>query len=243
MGWLGRELLLKGRGGRGRRFCKGGKRWCSFLSSGCCIWRSPKSQRLPVLWICGCTWWDCHPKLASPSLLCQVGLHCWVQWWLPSGWWLLPGWLSCAQHRRLLRWYRSIACSCSESHYRPSARVQLQVRWGWRQQCAGHSCCRCWCCWPNYIKPFLRDSIDISADDSTVPDGNIYSHENISDDCCIGRHEDESFVVYVEIIEVHDIAWAIEGLGVLAGSLQALGGEEERGETPTETAQHVMMIQ
>ncbi len=52
-----------------------------------------------------------------------------------------------------------------------------------------------------------------------MPDGNISSHEDISYDSGIGRHEDEAFVVDVEVVEVHDVARPVEGLGVFAGGL------------------------
>ena len=52
---------------------------------------------------------------------------------------------------------------------------------------------------------YVLDSVDISSEDSTMPNCNLTSHKDISNDRCIGCDEDIPLIENIEIIKIHDI--------------------------------------
>ena len=61
-----------------------------------------------------------------------------------------------------------------------------------------------------------------------MPDGDVFAKEDISNNCGVGGHEDESWVPDAEIIEVHDVAVPADSLAVFLGGFQSLSAEKSR---------------
>lgn len=68
----------------------------------------------------------------------------------------------------------------------------------------------------------LRDAVDISANDSAVPDCDVGSHEDVPDDGGIGSNEDIALIEDVEVIKIHDVARTTDFLAVLPRRLKSL---------------------
>ncbi len=52
----------------------------------------------------------------------------------------------------------------------------------------------------------VRDSVDVSSANSSMPDGDVCAHEDVSDDCGVGCDEEVSFVEDIQVVEIHDVS-------------------------------------
>lgn len=81
----------------------------------------------------------------------------------------------------------------------------------------------------------VLDAVDVSSDDGAVPDGDLISNEDVSDDGGVGGDEDVAFTVDFEVVEVHNGAGAIETFDIFAGPLK-LASLCEEGEGACQAA-------
>lgn len=87
----------------------------------------------------------------------------------------------------------------------------------------------------------VRDTVDIAADDSAMPDWDVWAQENVADDGCVGSDEDSTLIEDVEVIKVHDVTGATDLFAVFSGGLESFGWEES-AELSESFSQHQIPI-